>query len=123
MQTSQGQMTLDPTAAGCAGGTFAYTKTTYNTTFQVTLSSLDLALPIQVTGWEMQIGNFEYTTVGPTITVKLPGPYWTGQIAEINAPSVSLEGDIWHVEPLSKANWNEKQSRSTSQEPLMGNGH
>jgi hypothetical protein len=99
VNTSQGQMTLDPTAAGCTGGTFAYTKTTYNTTFQISLSSLDLALPIQVEGWEMQIGNFEYTTVGPSITVKLPGPYWTGQIVEIAAPSVSLEGDIWHVEP------------------------
>jgi hypothetical protein len=99
MQTSQGQMSLGATPAGCPAGTFAYTKTTYDTSFQVSLSSMDIALPIQITGWEMQIGNFEYTTVGPVIQVKLPGPYWTGSLAEITAPSVLLEGSLWHVEP------------------------
>jgi hypothetical protein len=98
-QTSQGQMTLDATPAGCPAGTFAYTKTTYDSSFQVSLTSMDLALPIQVTGWEMQIGNFEYTSFGPVIQVKLPGPYWTGSVSEITVPSVSLEGSIWHVEP------------------------
>ncbi len=99
-QPTEGQMQVAATPAGCPAGVFAYTKTIYDTSFQVSLTSMDLPLPLEVVGWQLQIGNFEYTSLGSEINdIKLPGPYWTGSIAEVVSPTVTLEGSVWHTEP------------------------
>ncbi len=99
-QQTEGQMSVAPTSAGCPAGTFTYTKQQYNSSFHVSVSAIDLALPINVTEWQMQIGNFMYTSLGAFINdIKLPGPFWTGSLGEISEPSVTVEGSIWHPEP------------------------
>jgi|SRR5579872_4056895 len=98
-QATQGVMSVAATPAGCPAENFSYVATTFDTSFQVSLSATDLALPIDVTSWQMQIGNFEYTELEGKYLIKLPGPYWTGSIASVATPIVTLQGSIWDPEP------------------------
>ncbi len=99
-QASSGTMTVPADPAGCAAATFNYCEQKYDTAFRVALSAVDLPLPVEVISWQLQIGNFLYTSLGPTINdIKLPGPYWTGSLVNIAAPTTTLEGDIWHPAP------------------------
>ena len=99
-QPSEGEMQIAADPVGCPAATFAYTLQQYDTSFNISLSATDLPLPITVLGWQVQMGNFEYTSLGPLINdIKLPGPYWTGSLQSVIAPVTSMSGDVWHPVP------------------------
>ena len=80
---------------GCPGGNFTYTRSYYESVFQVQLSAIDVPLPITVTGWQIEIGNFSYDLPG----VRDPRPVWSNQFQNLAPLQVMLSGEVWFPVP------------------------
>ena len=88
-------MSVQATKWGCPAATFDYTRQHYDTTFQVRLNAINLPLPITVTGWQLEIGNFSYN-----LGIRDPRPNWSGAPVPITAPTATLTGGhVWRPEP------------------------
>lgn len=90
-----GSIDLAATEWGCPAASFAWTQTFWDTTVAVNASLRDAPLPITVTGWQMQLGNFTYL-IGDAID---PRPVWSNEPVPISAGTDVLSGEPFHVVP------------------------
>lgn len=93
-----GRLHVEATSWGCPASDFSYTRSTFASVFAVKLIAVNLPLPVTVTGWRVDLGNFSYV-LG---SVRDPRPTWAGGTAAVTAPTTLLSGEVWHPEPPPK---------------------
>jgi hypothetical protein len=93
--STKGEYHVAPTPWGCPGGDFTYTRSYYESVFQVSLSAVDVPLPITVNSWQIEIGNFSYDLPG----VRDPRPLWSNEPQRIVPLQVMLSGEVWYPAP------------------------
>lgn len=90
-----GTMHVPATRWGCVAQDFSYLLQAFDSEFQLSLTTVALALPVTVERWQIDIGN-HYLLLG---NVRDPLPTWSNDFRTIVAPSITAAGDVWHPAP------------------------
>ncbi|MGX7678351.1 hypothetical protein ACSMXN_05595 [Jatrophihabitans sp. DSM 45814] len=91
-----GRFHVNATKWGCPAADFTYTRRYFESAYAIQLTAIDIPLPVTVTGWQIELGNFSYVMPG----VRDPRPIWSLEPQTLTTPGVTLAGRTWTPIPL-----------------------
>ena len=84
---------------GCAAAEFKTTRTFWDETWTVRAALRDAPLPATFHGWQIEVGNFSWNTIGGVRFLD-PGPSWSNQPVDLVDGALILDGEVEHLDPL-----------------------
>jgi hypothetical protein len=94
-----GSIHFNATAWGCPEAKFWTKRTFWNETYTVRARLRDAPLPVTVTGWQAQLGNFSWNSIAGSAVLDAR-PMWSSRPVAVRGGRLTLSGQVEHLDTL-----------------------